>query len=156
MLDAEEKYSGNCQIKSYPKRKLLPEFDDEAIVPIPLKNNTANRPDRPPRDRDRAASNAVHKPAPPARKGRKVAAQDPKHDLREDLDKKAGKTRSIYGSRECAPTRDHDYQTKYTGHLPARNQCRTLQPSDPIHDTARYRVPHTPCASPMRCWNTIF
>ena len=76
VLDAEEKYGCSRQTKGDPNRKLLPEFDDEAIAPIPLKNNTANRPDRPPRGRDRAASNAVHKPAPPPRKGRKVAAQD--------------------------------------------------------------------------------
>ena len=76
MLDAEEKYDGNRQTKSYPERKLLPKFDDEAIAPIPLKNNTADRPDRPPHGRDRVASNAVHKPAPPPRKERKVVAQD--------------------------------------------------------------------------------
>ena len=34
VLDTEEKYGGNRQRKSYPKRKLLPEFDDEDIVPI--------------------------------------------------------------------------------------------------------------------------
>ena len=76
VLGTEEKYGGNRQTKSYPKRKLLPEFDDEAIAPIPPKNKTANKPDRPPRGRDRAASNTIHKPAPPPLKGRKVAAQD--------------------------------------------------------------------------------
>ena len=73
VLDPEEKYGGDCHTKSYPKRKLLPEFDDEVIKPIPPKNNTADRPDRPPRDRDKAASNAAHKSA---------------HDLREHLVKK--------------------------------------------------------------------
>ena len=48
VLYAKKKYDDNRQTKSYPKRKLLPEFDDEAIVPIPLKNNTADKPDRPP------------------------------------------------------------------------------------------------------------
>ena len=47
VLDAEEKYCGNLQTKSYPKCKLLPEFDDEVIAPIPPKNNTADKPDRP-------------------------------------------------------------------------------------------------------------
>ena len=37
VLDAEEKYGGNRQTKSYPKRKVLPKFDDEAIAPIPPK-----------------------------------------------------------------------------------------------------------------------
>ena len=42
VLDTEEKYGDDRQTKSYPKRKLLPEFDDEAIEPIPPKNNTAD------------------------------------------------------------------------------------------------------------------
>ena len=33
VLDTEEQYDGNRQTKSYPKQKLLPEFDDEAIAP---------------------------------------------------------------------------------------------------------------------------
>ena len=139
VLAADEKYSCNRQTRGYPKRKLLPGFDDEAIAPIPPKNNTADKPDRPPRGRDRAASNAVHKPAPPPRKGREVAAQDHTHDLRENLDKKAGKARSIYGSRDRAPTRDCGYQAKYAGHMPFRSRYRTLQPSNPRHDTAKYR-----------------
>ena len=42
VLDTEEKYGSSRQTKSCPKRKLLPEFDDEAIVPIPPKNNMAD------------------------------------------------------------------------------------------------------------------
>jgi len=45
VLDTEEKYGGNRQTKSYPKHKLLPEFDDEAIAPILPNNNTADQPD---------------------------------------------------------------------------------------------------------------
>ena len=45
VLDTNERYGSDRQTKSYPKRKLLPEFDDEAIAPIPLKNNTADPPD---------------------------------------------------------------------------------------------------------------
>ena len=33
VLDAEEKYGGDHHTKSYPKRKMLPEFDDEAVEP---------------------------------------------------------------------------------------------------------------------------
>ena len=77
VLDTEEKYSDDRHTKSYPKRKLLPEFDDEAVPP---KNNTASRPDKPIHNHNRAATDAAH-------------------DLRELLDKKAGATRSIYGSR---------------------------------------------------------
>ena len=45
VLDTEEKYGDDRHTKGYPKRKLLPEFDDEAIEPIPPKNNTADQPD---------------------------------------------------------------------------------------------------------------
>ena len=44
VLDAEEKYGCNLQTKGYPNRKLLPEFNDEAIAPIPPKKNTTNKP----------------------------------------------------------------------------------------------------------------
>ena len=56
VLDTEEKNGGSRHTKSYPKRKLLPEFDDEAIVPIPLNNNTVDQTDRPPRGRGKAAN----------------------------------------------------------------------------------------------------
>ena len=49
VLHTDEIYGSNRHTKSYPKRKLLPEFDDEAIAPIPPKNNTTDLPDRPPR-----------------------------------------------------------------------------------------------------------
>ena len=72
VLDTKEKYSGNRQTKSYPKRKLLPEFDNAAIAPIPPNNRTDDQQERPPRGRDRAANNAAHKPAPPLHKQRDV------------------------------------------------------------------------------------
>ena len=74
VLDAEEKYGCNRQTKGYPNRKLVSEFNDEAIAPIPPKNNIADKLDGPPHGRDRVASNDVHKPAPPPRKGREAAA----------------------------------------------------------------------------------
>ena len=81
--------------KSYPKRKLLPQFDDEALEPVPSAHNAA---DRPPRGRDKAATQAEHKPAPPHRKGRGKSAHGHTYDLRHDLNNKARHTRSIYGS----------------------------------------------------------
>ena len=43
VLDTEEKYGGSRHTKSYPKRKLLPEFDDEALEPTQPKNKMADR-----------------------------------------------------------------------------------------------------------------
>ena len=105
MLDAEERYGREHQTKSYPKRKLLPQFDDEALAPIPSRHDQADQLDRPPRGRDKVASNVVYQPAPPHRKGKDIAAQGHKYDLRQDLNKKARQARSIYVSRECVPTR---------------------------------------------------
>ena len=115
MLDTEEKHGGNRHTKSYPKRKLLPEFDDEALEPTQPENKTADQPDRPPHGHDRAANDDVHKSA---------------HDLREDLHKKAGLTRSIYGPWKHVPAQNHRRPNDYTDRIMVRNQNRTLQPSD--------------------------
>ena len=46
---AAEEYGLGRPTKSYPKCKLLPQFDDEAPDPIPPKCNAIDGPDRPPR-----------------------------------------------------------------------------------------------------------
>ena len=119
MLDTEEKYGDDCHTKSYPKRKLLPEFDDEAVEPIPPKNNTTNRPDQPLHGRDRETT-------------------DTAHDLCELLDKKASATRSIYRSRGHAPAQDYGHQNNQTDRIPVRNQHRTQQQSTACHNKSRY------------------
>ena len=98
VLDTEEKYDDDRHTKSYPKRKLLPEFDDEAVPP---KNNTARKPDKPLRNRNRAATDAAH-------------------DLRELLDKKAGADRFVYGPRGHAPVQDYRHQNDHTDRIPVR------------------------------------
>ena len=105
VLDTEERYSDDRHTKSYPKRKLLPEFDDEAVPP---KNNMTRRPDVPLHNRNRAATDATH-------------------DLREHLDKKAGAARSIYGSKGHTPARDYGHQYDHTNRPPVRNKHRTHQ-----------------------------
>ena len=87
-----EEYGLSGLAKSYPKRKLLPEFDDEAVPP---KNNTTRRPDVLRHNHNRAATDAAHDP-------------------REKLDKKAGAPRSIYGSRKRAPAQNHGRTNDYT------------------------------------------
>ena len=69
---AAEEYGLKRPAKSYPKRKLLPQFDDEAPEPVPSSCNAA---DRPPRGQDKAATQAEHQPAPPHRKGRDKTAR---------------------------------------------------------------------------------
>lgn len=137
MLDTKQKHGFNGQTKGYPKRKLLPELVNEAVVPVPPKNNTAKKLDRPPRGRDRVAKNCINKPPP--HKGKEGAAQVQKQDLREDLNKKASKSRSIFRPRDRAPARDSGYQANRASDIPVRGQYRTPQPSDIRHDIARYR-----------------
>ena len=88
VLNTAAKYGGNRPTKSYPKRKLLPEFDEEALDPPQPKIKTAIWPDRRPHGQHRAAKNAAHKPI---------------RDPREDSHQKDGTTRSIYGPRKRAP-----------------------------------------------------
>ena len=76
---AAKEYSLECPAKSYPKRKLLPQFDDEALKPIPSSRKAA---DRPPRGRDKAATQAEHQPVLPRRKGRDITAWGYTYDLR--------------------------------------------------------------------------
>ena len=124
VLETEERYGDDRHTKSYPKRKLLPEFEDEAIPP---KNNTASRLDNPLHDHDRPAPGTAD-------------------DLRELLDKKAGTTRSIYGSRGHAPAQDYGHQNDQTDRVPVRNQHRTQQQPTACHNTSRYRgVAHPLC-----------
>ena len=76
---AAEEYGPKCPAKSYPKRRLLPQFDEEA--PDPPCN--AERPprgqdsavDQPPRGRDKTATQAEQQPAPPPRKNRDKTAR---------------------------------------------------------------------------------
>ena len=84
VLDTKERYGDDRHTKSYPKRKLLPEFDDEALPP---KNDTTRRPGVPLHNRNKSATKDAH-------------------DLREHLEKKAGAARSIYGSKGHTPVRD--------------------------------------------------
>ena len=110
MLNTDEIYGGDRHTKSYPKRKLLPEFDDEAVEPTQPK--TTDQPDRPPRGRDKTADDAARKSA---------------HNLREHLDKTAGVARSIYGSNGHTSAGDCGRHKDYVNQIPVRNKHRTQQ-----------------------------
>ena len=111
MLDTEEKYGDDRHTKSYPKRKLLPEFDDEAIPP---KSNMTRRPDVPLHKCNKAATNAAR-------------------DLREHLDKKTGAARSIYGSKGDTPARDYGRQNNFDNQTLVQNKHRTQQQPTACH-----------------------
>ena len=54
---AAEEYGLEHPTKSYPKRKLLPQFDYKELEHIPSARNMA---DRPPRGREKTATQAEH------------------------------------------------------------------------------------------------
>ena len=104
VLTAEE-YGLNCPAKSYPKRRLLPQFNEEAPEHTSPPRNAERPPrgrdraaDRPPRGRAKAATQAEQQPAPLPRKNRDGRVRGHTYDLRQILDDRAGHTRSIYGS----------------------------------------------------------
>ena len=97
--------------KSYPKGRLLPQLEEEALEPTLPAQDAA---DRPPRDQDKAAYQPEVQPAPRRQTSENMKAQGYKHDLRDKLKNKAGQSRSIYGSQGRAPTRDDDHHAGYT------------------------------------------
>ena len=87
---AAEEHKLERPSKSYPKRGLLPQLEDEAL----------DAADRPPRGRDREASRPSTQAAP------RTKAREYVSDLRDMLEDKARQTRSIYGSRGRPTVRD--------------------------------------------------
>ena len=92
---ATEEHELERPSKSYPKRKLLPQLEEEAYKPASPEHNTA---DRPPRGRDREASRPSTRTVPRHR-SKSARPQGNAPDLRDILEDKARQSRSIYGSR---------------------------------------------------------
>ena len=92
VLVAEE-YELERPTKSYPKRRLLPQLEEEALKPTLPVYDAA---DRPPRGRDKAAYQPEVQPAPRRQSNKNTKARGNTQDLRDVLENKAGHTRSIY------------------------------------------------------------
>ena len=101
---AAEEHKLECPSKSYPKRRLLPRLEEEALKPTSPAQDAA---DRPPRGRDREASRPSTQAAP------RTKARENAPDLRDMLEDKARQTRSIYGSRGRPTMRDDNRHTGY-------------------------------------------
>ena len=93
---AVEEYELKRPTKSYPKRRLLPQLEDEALKPTLPAYDVA---DRPPRGREKAAYQPEVQPAPHRQPNKHTKAWGNTQDLRDVLENKAGHKRSIYGSR---------------------------------------------------------
>ena len=57
---ATDEYGPERPVKSYPKHKMLPQFDDEALEPILSKYNHADQLDRPQRGQEKATYQAKY------------------------------------------------------------------------------------------------
>ena len=93
---AAEEYELERPTKSYPKRRLLPQLEEEALKPTSPAYDAA---DRPPRGRDREAYQPEVQPAPRRHSNKNTKAGGNTRDLRDVLVNKAKQARSIYGSR---------------------------------------------------------
>ena len=145
VLTAEE-YGLNRPAKSYPKRRLLPQSDEEAPERTSPSRNAERPPrgrnraaDRPPRGRDKAATQAEQQTAPPPCHNKDGKVRSHMYDLRQTLDSRAGHTRSIYGSRGRASRHDDGYLFGRDKPNHARAECRRRTPSELRRDAARYR-----------------
>ena len=92
---AAEEYKLERPSKSYPKCRLLPRLEEEALKPTSPAYDAA---DRPPRGRDREAFQPKTQPAPRRHSNKNDKARGNKLDLRDVLEDKAKHARSIYGS----------------------------------------------------------
>src|SRR6266566_6422119 len=79
--------------KSYPHRRLLPEFDEELADDL----------DRPPRGRDRPRREDRGERPPPRRHGKDPVDHLDPRDARSRIEENRAPPRSIYGSRGRAP-----------------------------------------------------
>ena len=89
---AAEEYELDRPNKSYPKRRLLPQLEEEALKPTSPAYDAA---DRPPRGRDRGAYQPEVQTAPRHQSNNNTKAWGYTKDLRDVLENKAGHTRSI-------------------------------------------------------------
>ena len=136
MVLAAKEYGLEHPTKSYPKRRLLPQLEEEASKLTLPAHDAA---DRPPRGRDKAAYQPKVQPAPCRQSNKNTKAQGYTQDLRDILENKEGHTRSIYGSRGRAAKRDDDRHTGYTKSKSGRAEYNRLDSFELRRDVARHR-----------------
>ena len=93
---AAEEYGLERTTKKYPKRRLLPQLEEEALKPTLPARDAA---DGPPRGRDKVAYQPEVQTAPRRQSNDNTKARSYTKDLRDVLENKAGQSRSIYGSQ---------------------------------------------------------
>ena len=84
---AAEEYGLVRPSKSYPKHRLLPQLEEEALKPTLPVHDAA---DRPPRGRDKAAYQPKVQPAPRRQTSKNTKAWGSTHDQQDKLESKEG------------------------------------------------------------------
>ena len=107
---AAEEYKLERPSKSYPKHRLLPRLEEEALKPTSPAYDVA---DRPPRGSDAEAFQPKAQPAPRRHSIKNVKAWGNTPDLRDVLEDKARQSRSIYGSHGRPKTHDEYRRAGY-------------------------------------------
>ena len=133
---AAEEYGLERPSKSYPKRRMLPQLEEEALKPTLPAHDAA---DRPPRGRDKTAYQPEVQTAPHPQSNDNTKARGYMEDLRDVLENKAVQSRSIYGSWGHATRRDDDRHAGYN--IPKSGQAEYNRPDsfEPRRDVARHR-----------------
>ena len=96
---AAEEYGLERPSKSYPKRRLLPQLEEESLKPMLPAHDAADRPST---------------QAAPRRRSKNTKARGNALDLRDMLEDRERQTRSIYGSRRRPMTRDDNRHAGYS------------------------------------------
>ena len=133
---AAEEYELERPSKSYPKCRLLPHLEEEALKPRAPVYNAA---DRPLRGRAKEAFQPEVQPAPRRHSIKNTKAQSNTGDLRDVLESKEKLARSIYGSRARALTRDDDRRTGYTKSKSGRAEYSRQDSYELRRDIAQHR-----------------
>ena len=134
---AAEEHKLERPSKSYPKRRLLPRLEEEAL----------DAADRPPRGRDREASRPSTQAAP-RRRSKNTKAWENVPDLRDILEDKARQSRSIYGSRGRPMIRETTVAPDTVSPAGPNKTDKALSSSIVISPSTE--APHTHCASQMK------
>ena len=133
---AAEEYELERPSKSYPKRRLLPRLEEEALKYTSPAYDAA---DRPPRGRDREAFQPKAQPAPRRHSNKNVKAWGNTLDLQGVLEDKAKNARSIYGSRGRATMRDDNRHAGYSKSKSGRAVHSRQGSFELRRDIAQYR-----------------
>ena len=133
---AAEEYKLERPSKSYPKRRLLPHLEEEALKPTSPVYDAA---DWPPRGRAREAFQPEVPPAPHRHSNKNTKARGNTRDLRDVLESMAKHARSIYGSKGCALTCDNDRHAGYTKSKSGRAEHSRQDSYELRRNIARHR-----------------